>query len=519
MPDTSFEMGQGLQVAPTSLGWGGNPELDQLNKTLEAQHYEEHAPVAKALMKATEPTATGEDHLNAANIVKNVSTSDEFRLSDLLGSLMKKDFGGVVKAINGGSDVTKEAYDSNGNRYLKVYNQRVSTANPLGELRRYMTPEGRVLTPQEIQKVGPIATIDEIPMDQQPFFKANQVAAKDVAQTQAKDWLGKQTVGAKALINSGVIRDAANENKQLTKQLLPYSINPATNELLAGANEIKTGSSRNVQAQQEVLNRLAIGKATQSEWEDFKKKNGGINIPFSYHEGSGLTKGSGEKANREDLDQIQTSLQKGAMNESAITAKRDDLLEKARMLAAQGKIENFDLYARYINNQYKIARAMGDIESNGGIGIMQPNLEYQKGDSFSLAHTKAVLDETYADLAEQFGKKVIDVKNRYGNNVPGIGTVENELALDPTVFGRKKSAQSEVEKFLTENAPTLEKLNKQGVNPSLLTQPASQAVAPPEPSVEVKARPIEGSVQPKPSKSEEKKVKRALNELIPKKGK
>jgi hypothetical protein len=175
--------GAEIKVPATSLGWGPNPELDNLNKYTQDLHDKVNMPMAQTLVKATDPTATPDDHLAAAKIVKNISTSDEFRLADLLGAIGKRDYAGVVKAFSGGSDMTKDAYDSNGNQYRKIFNQRASASNPLGELRRYEAPDGkggwRQLSSEEIQKIGPITTIEEVPLNQQPFFMANGIKAKE----------------------------------------------------------------------------------------------------------------------------------------------------------------------------------------------------------------------------------------------------------------------------------------------------------------------------------------------------
>ena len=518
--------GAEIKVPATSLGWGGSPEIDNLNKYNQDVHTQVNMPMAKSLVKATDPSATPDDHLAAAKIVKNISTSDEFRLADLLGAIGKRDYAGVVKAFSGGSDVTKEAYDSNGNQYRKIFNQRASASNPLGELRRYEAPDGkggyRPLTPEEVQKIGPITTIEEVPLNQQPFFMANGVTAKDVATAQSSQWLQKQLTGAVATARAGTIRDAAIENQSITKTLLPDSINPASLALLAGANQIRSGSSKKAQAEQESLSSFEKGKGSNDSWEEFKKNNAGVAFGLRYEEGKGLTNGSGQRASTAEIQSLKNSISKNATSDASITADRDALLDKAQILANKGDIRNIDLYKRYINNQYTIAKSQNEIEATGGIGIIQPNLQYQKGDSFSLAHTKAVLDETYADLAEKYGKKVFDAKKRYGSIVPGIGTIEDELSQDKEITGRKKSALDSINRFLIENKDTLDKINKGGVNPQLLTQPGAQANAPAVPIIEaprasvtkIESKP-EGSKPPSEKKKSSEKPKIDYNQFIP----
>jgi hypothetical protein len=509
MANDVLEQGQGLKVAPTSLGWGTNSTLDKLNADAEVAHQAEFAPVAKTVIQSMQSNASPEVKKQSADIIKNFATADEFRWTDLLNA---KDPGDIIKAFNGGSDKTKIAYDKDQNQYLKIYNQRVTSDNPLGELRRIMSLDGKKqFTPEEIQKIGPIVSIEEVPLAQQPFFMANQITAKDAATAQAKDWTDKQTGGSFALRNSGVIRDAALDNKTISKELLPFSINPDTRILLSGANEIRTGSSASTQSASEKLNKLSTGKGSKSDWEDIKKASGGITMGLNYNEAKGFTNGSGESASKEELESLMNAIQRNATSDASITTRKQDLLEKAQLLAAQGKIQNIDQIQRYINNQYVIGKAMNEIEAHGGIGIAQPNLPYSQGDSFSLAHTKAVLDETYADLAEQYGRTVFNTKQKYGGITPGIGTIENELFNDQTVKGRKRAAKDEIEKFLRENKDVLEKINASGINKNLLTQPASLAKPPPEQKVDITTL----AVKPTTEKPKENKPKFDLNALIP----
>ena len=107
---------------------------------------------------------------------------------------------------------------------------------------------------------------------------ANGMVAKDVAATQSAQWLQKQTTGAVAKARAGTIRDAAIENQGITKTLLPDSINPASLALLAGANQIRSGSSKGAQAAQESLSSFEKGKGSNDSWEEFKKNNDVVEV-------------------------------------------------------------------------------------------------------------------------------------------------------------------------------------------------------------------------------------------------
>lgn len=471
MADEQFT-GTGI-TAPKSLGWEPSPELQTLNKEIEAKHIQEYAPVVQAVAKAASPTATGTDRIAATEQLKNVKSSDEMRWGDLLGA---KDFGDIYKAITGGSDQRVEAYDESGNRYFKVFNQRTSAANPYGEFRRYETPDGQPLSPEQQKAAGTITSLAEVPMSQRPFYAANQIAAKDVMTAQASNWNKMTKAAASAALGAPALRDLAVEDKEITKQLLPNSINPHTRTLLAGANEIRTGNTQEIRSNAERLSRFSKGDGSNKDWADFQKTSGGFSIGLNYQEGKGVTNSKGEKVNTEDVAQMANNAMSAASSTSAVTSRQDALLAKAQMLAAEGKIQNFDLIQRYINNQAKKALIIGEIEANGGIGIAKPNLDFSQGDSFVLAHTKAELDEMYADLAEKFSQKVGKAQESYGQTVPGIGVVERMIAQDPTIKERKAITKSNINRFLTENAATFEKINEGKVSSELLQQPGSSRV-------------------------------------------
>jgi hypothetical protein len=403
------------------------------------------------------------------------------RWGDLLSA---KDPGEIYKAITGGSDQRVEAFDEKGNKFFKVFNQRVSSANPNGEFRRYERVDGKPVTPEEEAKIGTITALTEVPLTQRAFFMANQVAAKDVAAAQASDWNKITRAGAAAIASAPAIRDIAVENKQITKDLLPYSINPETRILLAGANEIRTGNTQEIQNSANRMNRFLSGEGTNKDWQDFKKTSGGVSAGFNYQEGKGVTKNDGSRANTEDIKEAVNNAMSAASSSSAVVARQQDMLAKAQLLAAEGKIQNIDLIQRYINNQAKLAALIAPIEENGGIKVAKPNLQYSQGDSFSLAHTKAELDEMYADMAENFGKKVQKAQSEFGRATPPIGTVERDLANDPTIKERKALTAASIERFIKQNEPIIEQVNRGGVTSALLNQPerskVSGASAPPE---------------------------------------
>jgi hypothetical protein len=478
MADEAFT-GTGI-TPPKSFGWEPSAELQSLNKEIEAKHIQEYTPIVQAVAKAASPAATPEDRVSATEQLKNVKSADEMRWGDLLGA---KNFGDIYKAITGGSDQRVEAWDESGRKYYKVFNQRTSPATPNGEFRRYETVDGKVLSPEQEQAIGSITSLNEVPLTQRPFYAANGIGAKDVMVAQAANWNKLTKAASAAALGAGALRDIAVEDKDITKKLLPFSVNPAVRTLLAGANEIRTGNTQEIKKNAEILNRMVTGKATNKEAEELKKVGGGISAGINYQEGKSATKSNGERLTSDDVNEIVNGAMNAATSSNAVFARQSEMLAKAQLMAAEGKIQNFDLIQTYINNQAKKAAIINSIEENGGIGIAKPNLDFAQGDSFSLAHTKAELDEMYADLAEKFAEKVGQAQSKFGKSVPPIGFVEREISSDPTIKERKSFAKQSIDKFLQENAPILDKLNQQTISPDLLQQPGSskvEAAKPPE---------------------------------------
>ena len=115
---------------------------------------------------------------------------------------------------------------------------------------------------------------------------------------------------------------------------------------------------------------------------------------------------------------------------------------------------------------------ISDIQKKGGIGIAQPNIPYQTGDSFSLAFVKNQSDDAFADLAKHFTDRVNEKKPQYINTPPGIGIIETEIARDPFVRFRKEQVIRDITDFEKQIKPVQEQINKQTVAPELLTQPS-----------------------------------------------
>lgn len=447
-----------------------SPMLQNVNSNVAAQHEAENAPKIQSIFAAANPNASGEDRLNAAAALKNAAGSEEFRGGDFIQSLIKGNVRDAYISATGGADVRTRAWDQDGKEYVKVFNQRASNVNPYGEVRRYETLDGKPV--DEASLKGKLITSQvEIPLTQQPFFQAQGLTAKDVAQSQSRSWINNQEIASAATLAVPELKALTADNRRVLKELQPMSVDPTTRSLLAGASEIRTGNSQQLQQASEKLKEFAKGKGTSAEFADFAKKNGGLTMGLNYNEGKGFTNSKGDTASENDLERNIQSTRNTMGSSSEVTARKNDLLERAQALALKGDLKNFNLVQRYINNQYKTANLIGGIEKKGGIGVAKPNLEFQTGDSFALAFTKNELDDAYADLADVVAKTVSLAQNELKGKIPALGDIEKAIATNPYVNSRKKQAFKDIEEFEKQNAATQAAISASQPSPTLLAQP------------------------------------------------
>lgn len=489
-------LGSGLK-APADFGFDISPQLKYVNQQVAIKHEEENAPMVKAIAAAAQPNATPENRVAAADALKNATGSTEFRGGDFLQSLANLNFRDMYISATGGSDVRTEAWDQNGNKYIKVFNQRITKQNPYGEFRRYETVDGKVLTPEEQQGKVIVSQV-EVPLTLRPFYEAQNVTAKDVASATGQNWLNLQKTAAAANLAAPELKAITDQNALLLPKLQGMSVNPQTRALLAGVSELRTGNTQQLKSASEKLKEFANGKGTSKEWADFKNSNGGITVGLNYNEGKGLSNSDGSTTTNTDIDKNVQSFASQMGSSNAVQARKDDLMQRAQALALDGKIENFDALQQYINNEFKKASLIASIEKHGGIGIAKPNLDFQTGDSFSLAYTKNELDKAYADLASHYGNTVAQSQKILNGTVPAIGQIEKIISSDPFVTKRKKDAIDNIANFEKTIAPTQAEINKQGLNPNLLNQPEAQTPKSPSvpPTVESNTKKISGSKAP-----------------------
>ena len=469
--------------------WVGGQNVDGVNRMVSEDYNSKFVPVAERFIKEAGPEGTPEGRIESSrqlqalqkNFTKeelrpfNNPSADETRWADILSA---KDPGDVAIGINGGADQRVEAYSLDGKRYYKVFNQRVSAANPLGEFRRYETygPNPRPLLPEEVEKIGIIVSPKEVPLTQIPGFIARGISAKEVAQEQSRLWTKQLKVADTVAKVGGQLSQSADESAQILSYLVKEgaSINPATRTLLAGANNIRTGNTQEIQNASDTAFKIMSGNASSSEKANYKKNNLGVSIGVYFGEGNDARDSNGKKLSKEEVDDRISRAQSGAGSSEAIESRKQDLLDKAQLLAAKGDIRNIDMIQRYINLNAQTARMIREIEDAGGIGLAQPNLDYNQGDSFSLGFAKAKLDSYYAHMADKFARRVFDVQSKTPDGYsPPIGYVNKAFINDRSIGDKKKEVLRSIDQFIQENGAVLDELNKQEVNPSLLKQPSA----------------------------------------------
>jgi hypothetical protein len=484
---------------PPSAGWDESPQVGLVNQQAAQDHAEEYFPHVQNLIKSVLPTATPQDRMAAGESMKALQNSNEARIGDVLGALVNLDPKALYVAATGGSDIKEEAYNKAGQRYFKVYNQR-------DELRRYEDGKGNALSDKDMESIGPLTSRRDITAERLPAWVAAGQTFKDVAAAQAANWNKTIKTGAAALTNSGVIKDASVDNQSILPDLYKVSLDPNVRAILSGASTISTGNQKDVSTANQTANKMENGTATGSDLSNLVNSAVGVQLGLKYSEEKGLTNSKNEKVSSSEIKSAANSYATSQSSKDAINARQTDLLAKAQLLKA-ANIPNIDKIQRFINNNHQIALAQKDIEDNGGIGIAKPNLPYSQGDSFTLAHVKAINDEQYADLANKYGQTVIKQSQSLPpGTTPPIGTIEAQLSIDPEVINRKLKARQTMKDVVANTEAQMNAIPTQDittVSPALST---AGGVAPPVVTAAPAGKPTVAKSKPPAPVSDKKKI-------------
>lgn len=457
------------------------PIIQELNKRSVENHDEVHGPVVRSIMKIASPEATAEDRIIAskhlANANFNTPNSEQTHWGDLIKGLVTGDFGLVNNAWNGGADRREEGIDSLGRKFYKVYNQR-------GEFRRNEDINFKPLSPREEEEVGGIASKSDMTQAQGKLFQVTGANFADVAKTQAGLFNNVQKSSAASALNSQTIVTAAKRNKEIAPQLYSSSVDPATRALITGIDTIGSGDTRGIQNSAKALKSFIKGDKSNSEFKNTVENNGGINFGLQYKEGTGIVDANGKIVSAEDIDNKANEMAKNQSSTASIQSRKDDLAAKAQILAAKTQLP-LDLINEYINNNYQIALAKKEIEDNGGIPGIKPNLPQSVMDSFYSGHIKSIQDETYGKVADLWAKFVNDKKqNMRPGQIPDVTKWILEFNNNPEIQKMKLENALEADRIHKSTPNNVQASDLSKVNPVLIS--TAKASSPAEQKTEVK---------------------------------
>jgi hypothetical protein len=460
----SQQKGGSVKTA-ADLGWVPTPELDRLNQELDSRFMQQTAPVASALAKASQPTATPADRVTAMDGIKSVvkNSADQARPEDVMRAVLSGNIGDIMIALTGGSDVKERAFSGAGDEYFSVYNRR-------GDFRRHETKDGKVLTPEDLKQIGPLTTRRDITAERTAGFEAAKIPLKAIAQSRANDLVSFQQASTAAAGGADAMLDLANQNEQKAIRLLPATVNPKVQALLRGASTI--GSSNTQQTTESVnrLKTLASQKAITKEDIDAFNAAGGIRFGFILEEGKRLQNKNGTVAETKDVDEAAKNYSQNLSSTDRIESNKNDLLERAQIIAA-GNQQMLDDLSTFINNNSKIALIQDKIEKAGGIHVAKPNLPYELTGSFFVARENAIANQAYAKKARLFAEFMSDRLSKLPSGAsPDTAKMLLEFSSDPRIKEIDKAAYEAATRAEKESAGLKSEISQAPIPADLMSK-------------------------------------------------
>jgi hypothetical protein len=490
------------QIVSDNSGWETPPALAGINTTNAVQHYQENAPVVSTILAGQSPNASGQDRIKAAEALKAYSTPKDSK--DFAGSndirwekvLSAQNLGDIITGFTGGSDVREIGRNGAGVPVVTVYNAR-------GDLRRYEWANGEKVSPEELQKLGPVASVRDISAERAAQYKAQGLSAPAIAAAQAASWgktLNAASVAAKV---SDALIDNGNEQKNLAQSLVGASVNPATRTLLAKVNVLTASKAQQAQVARDTLSRFVNGTATTDDWNNAKDVLGGIDaMGLNYKQGEGLKVGNNKVTSTQDINEIADKVAASNSAANSIQSNAANLANEAQLLAAGGKIENIDAITRLIGLKAQGKFLSDQLDAAGGVPgfTSAPNVNHATTDSFTLAGTNAEYTLAQAKAAKAFAQTVLERQKNSPYSAPNIGEVEAEFASGLTAKQLRSERTKNVTEFLVANKGAMEKLNAAPVAKEIVQQVNGTPVAPPVLPATVAGTPV-GSKPPVASNS------------------
>lgn len=472
--------GIGFKAPNNSLGWETPPALAAENAAKDQQYQKEFAPKVAEVYKATQPNATPDDHLKAADALKAFSGpknnedfagSHDTRWEDVFAA---PNVGAAITAFNGGSDRREIGRNGDAIPVVTVYNAR-------GDVRRYEWNNGQRVTPEELKSLGPITSVRDISAERAADYKARGLSAMDIAAAQSKSWTN-QVVAADELskIAPSAV-DVNNRIKALSKDLLPYSTNPATRTIMSRIATLTANKTQQASIAKTELNRFANGEAENDEFNNYNRENGGVMGTFTYQKGKGLTTANDKRVTSEQINELSNRIASSNSSEDKIASNAQTLGNWAQMLATKNNLPIVDKIQELIGLKGQAALMEKKIEALGGVPGFKgsPNAEHNVTDSFSLAYTNAEYGATQATAAQAYADTILKAKQALGFKTPAMGSITSEFANSTLASDLRKNRTRNVETFQTESAPTLKQLSEQPAAPEIAAQVGGGAVRPP----------------------------------------
>lgn len=468
---------EGIQVKNDFLGFAPDPQIEKMAVYSAAEYEKKQIPEAAKIIGAIQ-SPSPDNNMAAADAIKKMSGVDQPQWMNVIQSVINMNPREAAIFMNGGADVPTQAFDANGKQWIKVFNERRTKQNPNGEERYYIDPEnGRKLSRGELDKagIGPIVSVQEIPVTQQNWYVAKGLQAKDAAQNQIAEWNKNQKISAATMRNGDLIRDTSDQLDKFYSDpaFVQMSVSPQVRELVGGINEMRTGNVNAVRNSAEMMKKSATGNRKASEVNDSIKQSGGITFGLNYNEGKGWTKADGTVATTDEIENASKAAQASLSSENQISSRKNDLLQRAQLAAANGQLKNIDAIQQVINLEYQKALAIQEIENAGGIGIARPSLAHEVGDSFSLAGVKNKMSRNYGELASFFGNQVQAFKDANPNKVPAVGDVEALIKSNPVVRESRLRTQADIERYLDKVEPAVNAVNAMNAT-NVVRQPTAE---------------------------------------------
>jgi len=496
---------QNNTATPVS-GWEDPPLIKELNKQSLDTHTATHGPTVNAIMKVASPDATGEDRINAskalANANFNTPSSDQTHWGELIKGIISADPKLVHDAWNGGADRREEGIDGLGRKFYKVFNQR-------GEFRRNEDINFKPLSPEEEKVIGGISSKSDMTQQQGAMYKAMGANYIDIAKTQSILYNDLQKNVVPLAKNSPTIVTAAQRNRKIAPQLYSASVDPATRAYITGIDTIGSGDTRAIENSAKAMISHANGLDKTENVNRSIDNSGGINFGLQYKEGTGWVDGNGKIQTEKDIQDRANQLAKSQNSTASITARKDDLASKAQIIAAKTGL-NLDLINEYLNNNYQIALAKKEIEDNGGVPGIKPNLPHSVMDSFQAGHIKSIQDETYGKIADMYANFIAEKKKTLRpGQVPDVTQWVLEFNSNPEIQRLKMENADEANRIHQNTPNKIQATDVSKISPALVS--TARATTPNITEAEVTTPELNKTVT---KATEKKSNKPSLNDIL-----